>query len=217
MHSIHDKMSNVVEAVTAQQTVYGDGKSSAAAKTSLEQKVKEPTPSKTVAADPKTAPSGTVPVVAEVNAVPAETVPVVAVQTPKVDKTAAVLPATAVNPAANASVPVTKFAEADAYAVLPPAVAPAGSTSSTHPVEPSDGLKEANFHLIMGGTGHSVVVKGSWDNWSEEVDCSGDGGGMVRLKPGTYQYKYILDGQWINDAGNTVLDADGNVNNVLEV
>lgn len=193
---------------TVPQTDNGANKSSAAAKTLLEQKVKEPTPSKTVTAA----------AAAKAKAVPVETVPVVAVETPKVEKTEAVLPATAVNPVANASVPVTKFAEADAYAVLPPAGTDAGSVGSTHPVKPSDGLKEVNFRLSMGGTGHTVAVKGSWDSWAEEVDCSGEGGGMLRLKPGTYHYKYILDGQWINDAsGNTVTDADGHVNNVLEV
>ncbi|GAB0491399.1 hypothetical protein MMPV_002652 [Pyropia vietnamensis] len=205
---------------TVPQTVGGGNKAR------LEQKVKEPTPSKMVttagATKAQTVPHDTVPVVAKAKAAPApDVVPVVAVEAPKGAKSENVVPPKAVHPVATATVPVTKFSEADAYAVLPPAEAAAGSEGSTHstqPVKPSDGLKEVNFHLAMGGTGHKIAVKGSWDNWAEEVDCSGDKGAMLRLKPGTYQYKYILDGQWVNDAsGNTVTDADGNVNNVLEV
>lgn len=202
---------------TVPQTVGGG------AKARLEQKVKEPMPSKTVTAagatKAKTVPDETVPIVAKAKAVPGpEVVPVVPVEAAKAEN---VVPAKAVHPVANATVPVTKFSEANAYAVLPPAGAVAdsvGSTHSTHPVKQSDGLKEVNFHLAMGGAGHKIAVKGSWDNWAEEVDCSSDKGAVLRLKPGTYQYKYILDGQWINDSsGNTVADADGNINNVLEV
>lgn len=207
---------------TVPQKVSGGDMGGAGAKARLEQKVTKSTPSEPVtaaaAAKAKTVPAATVPVVAEAKAVPAETMPVVTMETPKIGKTEAVLPATAVNPVANASMPVTKFPEAEAYAVLSPAAAVAGSTGSTHPVTPSDDLMEVNFHLTMGGIGHKVAVKGSWDSWAEEVDCSGDGGAVLRLKPGTYHYKYIVDGQWINDAsGNTVTDADGHVNNVLEV
>lgn len=209
---------------TVPPTVNGDK----SAKERLEEKVKEPTPSKTLATPSQTrrttsetvTPSTTA---AKVKTAPVETVPVVAVEAPATAKAEAVLPAKAVKPVADATVPVTKFSEAEAYAVLPPAGALAGETKSTethkHPVEPpSDGKKEVTFHLAMGGTGHKVAVKGSWDSWAEEVDCSADGGATLRLKPGTYQYKYIMDGSWINDAsGNTVTDADGNVNNVLEV
>lgn len=202
---------------TVPPTVNGDK----SAKERLEEKVKEPTPSKTLATPSQTVTPSTTAV--KVKAAPVETVPVVAVEAPATAKAETVLPAKAVKPVADATVPVTKFTEAEAYAVLPPAGAVAGATKSTdshkHPVEtPSDGKKEVTFHLAMGGTGHKVAVKGSWDSWAEEVDCSADGGAKLRLKPGTYHYKYIMDGTWINDAsGNTVTDADGNVNNVLEV
>lgn len=194
----------------------------------LEEKVKETTPSKTLPMPSKTLPTPSKTVTstttaAKVKTAPVEAVPVVAVEAPATAKAEAVLPAKAVKPVPDATVPVTKLTEAEAYAILPPAGAVAGATKSTethkHAVEsPSDGKKEVAFHLAMGGSGHKVAVKGSWDSWAEEVDCSADGGAKLRLKPGTYHYKYIMDGSWINDAsGNTVTDADGNVNNVLEV
>jgi 1,4-alpha-glucan branching enzyme len=60
----------------------------------------------------------------------------------------------------------------------------------------------------------SVVVAGDFNNWSEsEFELkklkSGTFKGTVNLETEkTYQFKYIIDGQWANDA-----DADGSVFN----
>jgi Glycogen recognition site of AMP-activated protein kinase len=41
----------------------------------------------------------------------------------------------------------------------------------------------------------------------------------LELKPGTYQYKFLVDGEWVNDPNNvrTVANQFGSLNNVLEV
>ncbi|UCD88419.1 MAG: glycogen-binding domain-containing protein [Desulfobacterales bacterium] len=41
----------------------------------------------------------------------------------------------------------------------------------------------------------------------------------MQLKPGTYQYKYLLGGHWVHDPQNdkTVDDFFGGVNSVIEV
>jgi hypothetical protein len=42
---------------------------------------------------------------------------------------------------------------------------------------------------------------------------------MLELKPGTYQYKFLVDGEWVNDPNNvrTTPNQFGSLNNVLEV
>ncbi|MCX6900803.1 MAG: glycogen-binding domain-containing protein [Verrucomicrobia bacterium] len=41
----------------------------------------------------------------------------------------------------------------------------------------------------------------------------------LELKPGTYQYKFLVDGEWVNDPNNvrTTPNQFGSLNNVLEV
>ncbi|UCG19963.1 MAG: glycogen-binding domain-containing protein [Deltaproteobacteria bacterium] len=41
----------------------------------------------------------------------------------------------------------------------------------------------------------------------------------ISLGPGSYEYKYLLDGQWIADPGNesTVEDAYGGVNSLISL
>lgn len=48
--------------------------------------------------------------------------------------------------------------------------------------------------------GQSVLVTGAWDNWSSRVALNRltttDFSIHLTLPPGTYQYKYIVDGAW---------------------
>ena len=53
------------------------------------------------------------------------------------------------------------------------------------------------------------MTKGSDNIWRLTLD----------LKPGAYQYKFLVDGQWVNDPSNshTVPTQFGSLNNLLEV
>lgn len=48
--------------------------------------------------------------------------------------------------------------------------------------------------------GQSVFITGAWDNWSARVSLNRisptDFSIHITLPPGTYQYKYIVDGSW---------------------
>ena len=71
---------------------------------------------------------------------------------------------------------------------------------------------------------NSISVAGTFNNWTPGVlelrkDLVGIWRGSLRLKPGTYQYRYCVDGKWVNDpcARNTVLYEFGTYYTVLEV
>ncbi|HWS90609.1 MAG TPA: hypothetical protein VN282_26815 [Pyrinomonadaceae bacterium] len=68
-----------------------------------------------------------------------------------------------------------------------------------------------------------VVLTGSFNNWNQSQLLFAREGDewvcRVDLDPGVYQYKFIVDGDWLLDPSNpdTAEDEAGNVNNVLEV
>lgn len=68
-----------------------------------------------------------------------------------------------------------------------------------------------------------VVLTGTFVNWSQsQLLLAREGDEWVcriDLDPGVYQYKFIVDGDWLLDPSNpdTAEDEAGNVNNVLEV
>lgn len=70
----------------------------------------------------------------------------------------------------------------------------------------------------------SVYLAGSFNNWSTTANpmIKNKYGVFVlklRLPPGTYQYKYVVDGNWTPDPNNpnTAPDGFGGVNSVIEV
>jgi hypothetical protein len=68
-----------------------------------------------------------------------------------------------------------------------------------------------------------VVLTGTFVNWSQsQLLFAREGDGWVcrvDLDPGVYQYKFIVDGDWLLDPSNPdqAEDEAGNVNNVIEV
>jgi len=69
-----------------------------------------------------------------------------------------------------------------------------------------------------------ISVAGTFNNWTPEVltlkqDSVGVWRGFYYLKPGVYQYRFYVDGRWVNDpsAKNTVPNEFGTNNSVLEV
>ena len=76
-----------------------------------------------------------------------------------------------------------------------------------------------------GPEAKSVRVGGNFNEWnpSDEFLMERDEYGMwtknIFLKPGTYQYKFIVDGEWVEDQSNSnyVNNAYGGNNSVLEI
>eukprot|EP01130_Rhizamoeba_saxonica_P002471 TRINITY_DN12265_c0_g1_i1.p1 TRINITY_DN12265_c0_g1~~TRINITY_DN12265_c0_g1_i1.p1 ORF type:complete len:346 (+),score=73.58 TRINITY_DN12265_c0_g1_i1:74-1111(+) len=68
-----------------------------------------------------------------------------------------------------------------------------------------------------------LYISGSWDNWLQKHQLVFDpvfGTSLVDipLLPGLYQYKYIIDGEWVHRDGNDVLVNDlGTYDNVVFV
>jgi hypothetical protein len=89
-------------------------------------------------------------------------------------------------------------------------------------------ILESNFEKrfrYYGPDAISVKIGGDFNNWNptDEFLMERDEYGMwtkhLSLRPGTYQYKFFVDGEWIEDLNNTnyIADAFGGNNSVLEI
>ena len=73
--------------------------------------------------------------------------------------------------------------------------------------------------------GRSVFLSGCFNNWNpagkKMLDKKGDGvySTSIRLAPGTYQYKFVIDGVWCADPENLdfVPNDHGTLNSVIVV
>ena len=71
----------------------------------------------------------------------------------------------------------------------------------------------------------SVKIGGNFNNWNPtdeffmERDEYGTWTKNISLKPGTYQYRFIVDGEWVEDLNNLnyINNAYGGINSVLEI
>lgn len=70
----------------------------------------------------------------------------------------------------------------------------------------------------------SVKLAGSFNNWdaaslSAKKDSRGNWIAKVNLKPGRYEYKFLVDGSWVNDPGcaNSIGNCFGSQNSIIEV
>mmetsp|Transcript_13183 Transcript_13183/g.40547 ORF Transcript_13183/g.40547 Transcript_13183/m.40547 type:complete len:246 (-) Transcript_13183:74-811(-) len=83
----------------------------------------------------------------------------------------------------------------------------------------ADMLVPTAFIWNLGG--HSVSVTGAWDQWQSRHPMFKIGNEFTTkllLPLGTFQYKYIVDGEWRSDSNQpTERDEHGNLNNVVEV
>lgn len=67
-----------------------------------------------------------------------------------------------------------------------------------------------------------VCVAGEWNGWAKDgwaLERGSDGvfRGEVRLAPGVYRYKLVVDGAWTHDPANPLREPDGHRNSVLVV
>lgn len=83
--------------------------------------------------------------------------------------------------------------------------------------------KSVSFGL-QAPSAHRVTLAGEFNDWNPEVapmklGTDGTWSVRVRLKPGAYQYKFVVDGEWWTDPANPsrVSAPDGSVNSVLDV
>lgn len=108
----------------------------------------------------------------------------------------------------------------------------ASSTEESEVMDPSSRL----VTIEWPGAGDNVLLKGSFDGWTAEwtladsspsVDSAAPGGGgskndgkalTLRLRPGTYSYKFKVDGTWcLADGQGKHIDGSGLENNCLHV
>ncbi|PIP19672.1 MAG: hypothetical protein COT38_03505 [Candidatus Omnitrophica bacterium CG08_land_8_20_14_0_20_41_16] len=85
------------------------------------------------------------------------------------------------------------------------------------------GSKPTEFKLYAPSA-KKVVLSGSFNKWniqgfSAKKDFKGNWVAKVNLKPGKYEYKFFVDGSWVDDPRCTsrVSNAFGTHNCVVEV
>lgn len=85
------------------------------------------------------------------------------------------------------------------------------------------GSKTAEFKLHAPAA-KRVSLAGSFNNWntralSAKKDANGNWAVKVNLKPGRYEYKFLVDGSWTNDpkCNSCVSNSFGTQNCVIEV
>ena len=83
--------------------------------------------------------------------------------------------------------------------------------------------KPTEFRLYAPGA-KKVSLAGSFNKWdtralSAKKDSQGNWTTKVGLKPGKYEYKFFVDGNWVNDpsCNNCMINSFGTQNCVLEV
>ena len=85
--------------------------------------------------------------------------------------------------------------------------------------------EKAVAFTVRTDPGKSVYLAGSFNNWDpagkKMSDKKGDGvySASVKLAPGTYQYKFVIDGTWCADPENRdfVQNDHGTLNSVITV
>ncbi|SMC09674.1 glycogen-binding domain-containing protein [Nitratiruptor tergarcus] len=74
--------------------------------------------------------------------------------------------------------------------------------------------------FILQTEANEVKIKGSWNDWKAEPMMRKDGvfTKTKRLKPGTYEFGYEVDGRWLADETlPTTPSPYGSLNSVLKV
>ncbi len=84
-----------------------------------------------------------------------------------------------------------------------------------------DGKIQVEFSY-KNGQGHSVMLAGNFNDWAPipmSVASSGIAAVTIKLQPGYYEYRFIVDGEWITDESNPDISANdfGTFNSVLKL
>lgn len=85
---------------------------------------------------------------------------------------------------------------------------------------------EEGVRFVLQAPGASSVrLAGDFNNWSSEATPMVTSNGhdafsvVMKLEPGRYRYRYVVDGRWWNDPHNTYVESNpfGELNSVVEV
>ena len=84
-------------------------------------------------------------------------------------------------------------------------------------------LQKVTFSIDLSGA-NEVILMGDFNNWNPKKHVmkqnkNGVWNTVVSLPPGSYQYKFLVDGQWREDPKNhqTCLNCFGSYNNILNL
>jgi 1,4-alpha-glucan branching enzyme len=100
-----------------------------------------------------------------------------------------------------------------------------GSPSTKTVAKPTETAAEQEIEFTYSDPAATeVFLGGAFNEWSPtanklEKDDEGIWRIKIMLKPGTYEYKFVVDGTWVEDPDNedTVSDPYGGVNSVITV
>ncbi len=103
-------------------------------------------------------------------------------------------------------------------------VQPAASAAKVSAATTTTTVSKNGVKFVYNGKAGSVYVAGSFNNWSTTANPlkmakPGVWETTLNLSPGSYQYKFVVDGNWVPDSGNpnTSDDGYGGVNSVVNV
>lgn len=89
--------------------------------------------------------------------------------------------------------------------------------------EKTGSLKKVHFKFFAP-LSLKVQVAGTFNKWEPskgnlKKDSSGNWTGIFELKPGRYEYRFVVDGNWENDQNNNEIVPNnlGTFNNILNV
>lgn len=103
-----------------------------------------------------------------------------------------------------------------------PKKAAAKKTTTKKAATTKAAAKRVTFKLNANNAG-SVYVAGEFNGWDSskkalKKNAKGEWTGIVNLKPGNYQYKYVVDSNWVLDSASHVVDNGmGGHNNLVVV
>jgi len=152
-------------------------------------------------------------------------VPVAVQKTPAAETSArgaTAVPVKALTPSAAAPAAATTAVKAPATSSPKPSPpAPARAPEKAAPATP----KTRNFTFVFRGPdAKRVSVSGEFNDWSPDATPMKRGAGgqwetTLALKPGRYQYKFVVDGNWTHDpdARENVRNEHGSLNSVTEI
>jgi len=108
--------------------------------------------------------------------------------------------------------PVSSASKSDSFAPVPP---------SLRAVKPKQN-KAITFRLRTVSNVKKVFLVGDFNGWDTQADPMNKRGGQfsksLKLPPGKYQYKYIVDGEWHTDPAVPVVTSNvGSINNVINI
>ncbi len=102
---------------------------------------------------------------------------------------------------------------------------PFAAVDSKAPAVAVTGVRTVKFAYAAGTSAANVFLAGTFNDWNDSKqrmsDADGDGvfETTLLLQPGSYQYKFVVDGSWHHDPENpdTTEDGFGGSNSLLEV